>query len=208
MLFLLTGDIQIGKTRWLQALVDRMLSEGVTCFGVLAPGIWKEKACREDGAATFEKLGIDNVLLPQKETVHFAIREDLAKADGSFNGESQAAQAKLAWHISDEAIDQVNAHFAGMHDAMISACSASPQSKGILIIDELGRLELLHGQGLTEASKILEEGPQGCVQNAILIVRNTLSDIAQERFSDVWGGSLRIGPDDASAKKVLDAVLG
>ncbi|MDD6289009.1 MAG: nucleoside-triphosphatase, partial [Eggerthellales bacterium] len=43
MLLILTGEIQIGKTRWLQELVCELQEEGVAVSGVIAPGIWVER---------------------------------------------------------------------------------------------------------------------------------------------------------------------
>ena len=37
MLFLLTGDVQIGKTRWLERLAAELAGDGVPVAGVLAP---------------------------------------------------------------------------------------------------------------------------------------------------------------------------
>ena len=87
MLFILTGDIQIGKTRWLSALVDDLARRGVTVFGVLSPGDWRERPNGEvggesargmAGAGRYEKFGIDCVLLPSGERIRFAERGDLA----------------------------------------------------------------------------------------------------------------------------------
>ena len=111
MLFLLTGEVQIGKTRWLESLVTELADRGVPCAGVLAPGQWVPSEGEHADANGFEKLGIDNVLLPSGERIPFARRGDLARADGTFDEESQAAKAELAWHIDDEAIARVNAHF-------------------------------------------------------------------------------------------------
>lgn len=104
MLFLLTGEVQIGKTRWLESLVTELGAFGVPCAGVLAPGQWVPSMGPRADANGFEKLGIDNVLLPGGERIPFARRGDLARADGTFNEESQAAKAELAWHIDDAAI--------------------------------------------------------------------------------------------------------
>lgn len=104
MLFLLTGEVQIGKTRWLESLVTELADCGVSCVGVLAPGQWVPSEGEHADANGFEKLGIDNVLLPGGERIPFARRGDLARADGTFNEESQAAKAELAWHIDDAAI--------------------------------------------------------------------------------------------------------
>lgn len=105
MLLILTGDVQTGKTRWLQNAVARLEEAGISCQGVLAPGTWIEKT---DGS--FEKTGIDNLLLPDHEIVPFARRADLAQKDGTFDTESQAGRAQLRWHISDDAIARVNGH--------------------------------------------------------------------------------------------------
>ena len=111
MLFLLTGDVQIGKTRWLERLAAELSGDGVQVAGVLAPGVWRVREPHEvpgerglAGEGRFEKLGIDNVLLPGGERVPFARRRDLALAEGSFDPTSQSASAQLAWEIADEAI--------------------------------------------------------------------------------------------------------
>ena len=58
MLFFLTGEVQIGKTRWLMDALTQLAERGVEPCGVIAPGQWIPR----DGG--FEKLGIDNMLLP------------------------------------------------------------------------------------------------------------------------------------------------
>ena len=45
MLFVLTGGIQTGKTRWLGRLVEALGAEGVRCAGVMAPGVWRKRRC-------------------------------------------------------------------------------------------------------------------------------------------------------------------
>ena len=58
MLFLLTGEVQIGKTRWLESLVAELGAFGVPCAGVLAPGQWVPSTGPHADANGFEKLGI------------------------------------------------------------------------------------------------------------------------------------------------------
>lgn len=236
MLYLLTGEVQTGKTRWLEALIARLAESGVAAYGVLAPGVWVPAE-----PSGFEKLGIDNVLLPEGRRIPFARREDLAHIEGGFDPESQAAKAHLKWHISDSAIAEVNQHLAsiparidemraraldGCNGASVLPCrqgsgcdsrngegvsagevadkSAGKRvSRGIIVIDELGPLELRRGQGIMRGVELLERGPMPGVQNAILIVRSSLADMADERFSEVWGGSVRILPDDAGAAAVF-----
>ena len=213
-LYILTGDVQIGKTRWLQALVSDLEARGAVCDGVIAPGIW-----REDEAGDFDKLGIDNELLPTHEVVHFARRDDLARAEGAFDVNAQSAKAMLRWHISDEAIRKVNAHF----DALIEAatepqaadmpectCVHADPAKRMLIVDELGRLELLRDEGLTSAMELLKRGPEERYECALLVARDMfdLPHLAEMRFAAAWGGSKRISPTDEARNEIVASVLG
>ena len=213
-LYILTGDVQIGKTRWLQALVRDLEARGAVCDGVIAPGVW-----HEDEAGGFDKLGIDNELLPTHEVVHFARRDDLARAEGMFDANAQSAKAMLRWHISDKAIQKVNAHFDALIEAAkepqtvdMSECSCihANQTKRMLIVDELGRLELLRNEGLTSAMKLLERGPAGRYECALLVARDMfdLPHRAEMRFAAAWGGSKRISPTDEARDEIVASVLG
>ena len=197
MLLVLTGDIQIGKTRWLQASVDRLEAAGVGCEGVVAPGVWRPQAAPEGG---YEKLGIDNVLLPGGERVPFARRVDLACQAGAYNSRSQSARAGLGWAIDDAAIARVNAHFRKLADACQNVAS-------LLIVDELGRLELMRGEGLVEAMALLDRGPTRAFPHALVVVREDLLPLARERLAPVWGAPVPIHPDDAGVDRAR-AVLG
>ena len=283
MLFLLTGDVQIGKTRWLEDLCASLQAAGTCVAGVVAPGQWVPRPKGQpggkhgfDGAGRFEKLGIDNVLLPQGKRIEFARRRDLAARGKAFEEGTQAKAAKLGWAISDTAIAQVNAHFATLaeYDAVerpadsgaddpttaqaeVDTPAAAPLDNGVcppvaaetaaktsplaqinsdeptvaataakaegnvlaaapaanetrlaphamLVVDELGRLELLRSCGLTNALAILDAGPTPQFPHAIAVVRETLLDEARRRFEPRWGKATVIGPDDAARNLVLE----
>lgn len=208
MLFILTGDVQIGKTRWLQALTSQLQKEGVLVSGVLAPGIWVERPDGQlgaeanhgmSGAGRYEKLGINNLLLPQGQLIPFARRRDLSQADGTEHQNSQSARAQLGWDIDDAAIDQVNAHLDQL------ANQPAPPQPGLLVIDELGRLELMRGEGLTSALALLEAGPSPLAAHALVVVRDALLDLALEiaarRFSK-WGRAKPIAPTNDAAQLI------
>lgn len=209
MLFLLTGDVQIGKTRWLESLCASLQAAGTCVAGVVAPGQWVPRPEGQpggkhgfDGAGRFEKLGIDNVLLPQGERIEFARRRDLAAKSKAFTEGTQAKAAKLGWAISDTAIAQVNAHFATLAKQAANETRLAPHA--VLVVDELGRLELLRGCGLTNALAILDAGPTPQFPHAIAVVRETLLDEARRRFEPRWGKATVIGPDDAARNLVLE----
>lgn len=207
MLFLLTGEVQIGKTRWLESLVAELAERGVPCAGVLAPGQWLPSESERADANGFEKLGIDNVLLPGGERIPFARRGDLARADGTFDEESQAAKAELAWHIDDVAIARVNTHF----DELAVHASEGTESRdpfstpGLLVVDELGRLEIWRGGGLTSAMALLAQGPTPAFPHALAVVRDYLLDDAEALLVEAWPDRCRIAPDEAGREVVLAA---
>lgn len=209
MLFLLTGDVQIGKTRWLESLCASLQAAGTCVAGVVAPGQWVPRPEGQpggkhgfDGAGRFEKLGIDNVLLPQGTRIEFARRRDLAAKSKAFTEGTQAKAAKLGWAISDTAIAQVNAHFAALAKQAANETRLAPHA--MLVVDELGRLELLRSCGLTNALAILDAGPTPQFPHAIAVVREMLLDEARRRFESRWGKATAIGPDDAARKLVLE----
>lgn len=209
MLFLLTGDVQIGKTRWLENLCASLQAAGTCVAGVVAPGQWAPRPEGQpggkhgfDGTGRFEKLGIDNVLLPQGTRIEFARRRDLAAKSKAFTEGTQAKAAKLGWAISDTAIAQVNAHFAALAKQAANETRLAPHA--VLVVDELGRLELLRGCGLTNALAILDAGPTPQFPHAIAVVRETLLDEARRRFEPRWGKATVIGPDDAARNLVLE----
>ena len=200
MLFFLTGEIQTGKTRWLEQAIAGLACKGVGVHGVIAPGVWRvHQGVDEAGnpREEYEKLGIDNMLLPSRELVPFARRQSDALADGSYDTQSQSARAQLAWAIDDGAIERVNGHFKQLIAQAESETAASAARRAILVVDELGRLELLRGEGLTHAVELLERGASQAFPHALVVVRASLLDVARERFSQAsWGGMTAIAPND------------
>lgn len=207
MLFILSGQIQTGKTRWLEALVVELAAAGVEAYGVLAPGVWAEQRS-EDGSTNYEKLGIDNMLLPSGRVVPLARRRDLAKAEGSFDEASQSARAQLGWEMSDAAIKEVNAHFMELAHTAIEAESNELQfeKRALLVVDELGPLELVRGEGLSAALSLLEKGPNSCWPHALVVVREALVDLAVERFARSWPCVEVVSPSDETRSKIIRLV--
>ena len=175
MLYFLTGNVQTGKTRWLMRHIEKLEVEGTQVCGVVAPGVWKK---HPDG---FEKLGIDNLLLPEKRLIPFARRDDLARPEDKQYA-SQSEQARLHWVINDDAIAHVNEHFDEL------ARIESPGNR-ILVVDELGRLELEYGAGLTSAVALVDRGATPAFPHAIVVVRAELLEAAKARFANApWNG--------------------
>lgn len=180
MLFILTGDIRSGKTTWLEAGVRELEAAGVPVRGVLAPGVWR------DG----KKVGIENVLLPSRERVLLAT----PAGDGCSTG--------LGWEFGAAALARVNAHLAGL-----AADVKGDGRPGLLVIDEVGPLELRRGGGLTAALELLDGGPTPAWPHALVVVRATLAGEAAARFAHSWRSVELLSPDESGARRLREALL-
>ena len=205
MLLILTGDIQTGKTRWLEKLAADLSAHGVRVEGVLAPGVWRliENAPTDAPIPKrFEKLGIDNVLLPNGQRIRFALRRDLAQTVKEPDRHYQSDYAQLGWAIFDDAIAEVNLHFARLRSE-----SDTYDGPRLMVIDELGRLELERSGGLTDAVALLKDGPRTSHHHALVVVRSGLANIAAQRFSGMWGEVRRIAPCE-DARELVYSLMG
>ena len=266
MLFLLTGDIQCGKTRWLEKLCREIEAKGTCVAGILAPGVWEES---HDTPEKFFKLGIDNILLPSKKKIRFANRPnqklvdkdrlqafvisetiqktkliDITNLDSHQSVKPEicrevscknAEKYRVGWDILDDAVSQVNNHFFDLialnENAeetvqakeisvpnLVKTCPKNEKAQNntnekmqieknsLLVVDELGRLELAFNCGLTNTVKLLESGPSSTFPNAIAVVRKTLLDLATIKFSGAWDEIKVIEPNNSSRELVLNSI--
>lgn len=193
MLLVLTGEVRSGKTRWLQARLGELRARGVPCRGVVAPGVWREvpgPGGRDGagGAATYEKLGIDNVLLPDGGRVRLA--------------RPAVPGSELAWEFDDGAMARVNAHLRAL------GAVARTGAPGLLVVDELGPLELRRHEGLVEAVALLSAGPAPAWPHALVVVRAALVGEAAGLFGPAWGGARLVRADAAGAGALREVLLG
>ena len=179
MLFILTGDIRSGKTTWLEAGVRELEAAGVPVRGVLAPGVWR------DG----KKVGIENVLLPSHERVLLATPAE----EGCSTG--------LGWDFDANALARVDAHLTEL------AATSGDMRPGLLVIDEIGPLELRRGEGLTAALELLDAGPTPAWPHALVVVRATLAEDARTRFAQSWRSVELLSPDESGVRWLHEALL-
>ena len=181
MLFILTGDVRTGKTTWLEARVRELEAAGVPVCGVLAPGVWRGG----------EKVGIENALLPSCERVPLA----RPAGDGCSTG--------LGWDFDEAALFRVNVHLIGL----AAAASEKDARPGLLVIDEIGPLELRRGDGLTAALELLDAGPAPAWPHALVVVRSGLADEVAARWRPTWGSVEVLRPDERGRRRLLGSVL-
>ncbi len=192
MLYLLSSPQRSGKTRWLQALLAQRDALGVPTYGVLAPGRWTTV----DG--TLAKVGIDNLLLPDHTLLSFASPPSVGSAGD--DDCTQSREAGLGWDISDSALRRVNDHF----ETLLARRDELAARPGIMVVDELGPLELACGKGLRSALALLDAGPCAAWWDAVVVVRPALLKAAAEGLRDAWGEPEPLQPDGRAPRRLLD----
>lgn len=127
-LFLITGDIGVGKTTWCQRWIDSARADGRGVGGLLSPPI------TVDG----QKVAIDLVDLASGERRQLARLRPVEAASGAvMTGKWLFDTAVLTW--GNDVLGRVTA-------------------VDLLIIDELGPLEFEQGQGLQAAFELVAAG--------------------------------------------------
>ena len=159
-LYVMTGQIQTGKTTWLKAFLNKASDENMRIDGLITPAIF------ENG----QKTGIEAYLLPEKEKFLLAKKRFIDSEIAHKNDQAVCEKdKKLGYEFSGQSIERINAH--------LHYCVGAQN----LVIDEIGPLEMMQGKGYTEALKLLDES---AVTNAIVVIRPSLLNAAAKRWGE------------------------
>ena len=183
----MTGGFMTGKTTWIERM---LLSAGLPVKSAnpqLADAHAAPGACDLDlrgvyTPAVFEngrKAGIDAVLLPGAERFGFARRKTGFDGDErsahTASSTSRTQRPQIGWDFSADALARADVYLGGC-----AGCD-------LLVIDELGPLELVRGEGFVRGMRLLDERAVGA---ALVVVRPALLPAAEER----WGAFERVTP--------------
>ncbi len=166
---LLTGPRGSGKTTACRALVSDTVSRAGVVAGIVCPARFR------DGV----KVGIDAVDVASGARRRLATRLDGADA---YHAAAGGDLILGSWSFDREAL-------AWADDVL----AASSPACDLLVIDELGPLELLRGEGLTSALDLVDAAAAGLV---VAVVRPELVDVALER----WPLARTVTPDALAAQ--------
>jgi nucleoside-triphosphatase THEP1 len=127
-LFIVSGDLESGKTRFCQRLAQAMRAHGWDVSGIVSPAVFQDDT----------KIGIDALDLRSGKRRRLA---ELIQAGSQLQG-----PATKRWQFSRETLAWCNSTLR----------SATPCD--LLVIDELGPLEFERGAGIVSAIEAIEEG--------------------------------------------------
>lgn len=145
----LTGEVHIGKTTVCRTVADLAVQRGYCVRGILTPPILDENGVR---------LGIEVVDLASGE------RRELARTDRDLGGP----------RVGPYRFDRVALQWA--QDAVARAIA---EGGDLLIVDEIGRLELEQDNGFNQILDLLETS---IMLRSLLVVRATLLDAFRRRL--------------------------
>lgn len=154
---LVSGLRQTGKTTWCRALVEHARDAGIAAAGLLAPAVF-------DGR---HKSAIDQLDLRTGEIRRLAERRRAFRGRWAFGNN----EPRTAWRFDDGTIAWANSVLLEERER-----DARPD---VLIVDELGPLELIHGEGIATAMTILDERRY---RLAVVVVRSSLLARALDRW--------------------------
>jgi nucleoside-triphosphatase THEP1 len=167
MIGLVTGEIGVGKTTVCRRALGLLRGQGVAARGVLSPA-------RLDASGA--KIGIDAVDVATCERRELA---DYVPEGGETIGSYTFRQETLVWAI-----------------AQLKAAVAAPRpggDAGLLVVDEIGPLELVHQGGFAAILEPLADPKR--VPHALIVVRRQYVDVLECLLGRSDG--CRFGVDEA-----------
>eukprot|EP00811_Abedinium_folium_P004101 NODE_13774_length_1147_cov_6.450980.p1 GENE.NODE_13774_length_1147_cov_6.450980~~NODE_13774_length_1147_cov_6.450980.p1 ORF type:complete len:193 (+),score=37.46 NODE_13774_length_1147_cov_6.450980:135-713(+) len=170
---LLSRGVQTGKTSQLRRVVDEARAEGKRVFGVLAP----DEVC-EDG-----------VLRRRAHLVSSGQNQVFQLNDGQPCPEGTAPQHPTAAEGEEYSVPVVKiGNYAFARSAFDAAAAelagAAKEGADLVVVDEIGPLEINRGEGLHEAMKALLAAWRACPSMEVIVV---VRPMLRSPFLEVYG---------------------
>lgn len=177
---LLTGPVGVGKTTVAERVVGLARRQGLVCGGLLAPAMMNRCG---------QKAGIWGVDAQTGE------RRILARTDRTLGGPLVGPYSFDA-HALDWAV--------GVIDRALQL--ASPRPCDLVVVDEIGKLELWHGIGL---APVLPRLAAGVASRSLVLVRDSLLADLQARLAPVEQVVFAVDEEnrEALASRILTSLL-
>jgi len=189
---ILTGPVHIGKSTVCRAVADLALGRGYCVRGILTPPILKR-----DG----QRLGIEGVDLATGERRVLAKRCPPSDPQGTGPAERQAAcdthaaQETLVGDFSGPRVGVYHFDPEALQWGQETVARAVAVGCDLLIVDEIGRLELEQNRGFSHVLRLLETS---IVLRSLLVVRLELLPKFHLRLPDLAFITFSVSGDNRS----------
>jgi len=185
-IFLLTGPVGAGKTTVAERVTGLAWRRGIACRGLLAPAI--VDACGH-------KTGIWGIDLAGDE------RRVLARTDCDLGGPRVGP-----YSFDADALSWATAVVLTALTSPLQAANMGEAHPRLVIVDEIGKLELWHGMGL---APVLPRLAAGEAARALVVVRDTLVEELQRRLGSVEQVIIRVSEQNRETlpTQILEALL-
>lgn len=177
---LLTGPVGLGKTTVAERVVGLARRQGLVCVGLLAPAM--KNSCGQ-------KVGIWGV------DIHTGDRRVLARTDRDLGGAAVGPYSFDARALS---------WATGIIDTVLSPAARVPYD--LLVVDEIGKLELWQGGGL---ASILPRLAAGEARRSLVLVRDSLLSELQSTLAPVERRVFRVTEENRGdlAPHILESLI-
>ena len=179
----LTGRVRLGKTTVCQAVADLARERGYCVRGILTPPILDQ-----DG----ERLGIEVQDLASGERRVLAQIRRTVLEPGNVPGQHHT---RLEGDFSGPQVGIYEFDAAALQWGQDVVARAIAVGCDLLIVDEIGRLELQQGSGFNQILNLLETS---VVLRSLLVVREELLDLFQHRLPELDFITFEVTPENRS----------
>jgi len=182
----LSGRVRIGKTTVCQAVIDQAQKRGYCVAGILTPALL-DRHGKRDGIevvdlSTGERRRLARVVARSAESVSLPLQPQPNLSSGSALAQPPQGAAALEYgsqgfHMGDYQFDATALQWG--QDALARSIATGCD---LLVMDEIGRLELEYNAGF---GQVLEALQTGVVFRSLLVVRTELLDKLRHRLPEL-----------------------
>jgi nucleoside-triphosphatase THEP1 len=182
----LTGSVRIGKTTICQTVIDLVRKQGYCVVGILTPPILDRNGHRIGievvDLTSGERKALAQVVPHKDESDSSPEQAESVRISGSPLARPKRADPKAMAGFSGPRVGDYQFDATALQWGQDVVARAIAIGCDLLVVDEIGRLELEHNVGF---GRVLESLETGVVPRSLLVVRRELLDKFRSRLPEL-----------------------